>query len=113
MIDIKITGVWLQGDLPRGGYFAHYRPGGPVMAQTPCNNPPGHPVICSPLLQVCHLVSWMLGPIYWALGGPTKYKLLRPPLSKKSFPVGRVGGGGKCQSGGRDFFFFFPNFNFF
>ena len=75
------------------------------MAQTPCNNPHSHPVMCSPLLQVCHLVSWMLGPIYWALGGPTKYKLLRPPLSKKSFPVGRVGG--EMTVGRSGFFFFF------
>ena len=35
---------------------------------------------------------------------------LRPPLSKKSFPVGRVGEK-NCQSRGRDFFFF-PNLNF-
>ena len=36
---------------------------------------------------------------------------IRPPLSKKSFPVGRVGGK-NCQSGGRNFSLFFPNFNF-
>ena len=29
-----------------------------------------------------------------------------PPLSKKLFPVGQVGKK-NCQSGGRDFFFFF------
>ena len=37
---------------------------------------------------------------------------VRPPLSKKSFPVCRLGGG-NGQSGGRDFFFFFSNFIFY
>ena len=37
---------------------------------------------------------------------------LRPPLSKKSFPVGRVGKKTASREVGI-FFFFFPNFNFF
>ena len=38
--------------------------------------------------------------------------VLRPPLSKKLFPVRRVGTK-KSQSGGRESFLFFPNFIFY
>ena len=38
------------------------------------------------------------------------YRLFRPSLSKKSFPVGRVGKKTASREVGN--FFFFPNFNF-
>ena len=47
-----------------------------------------------------------------AVSAGRKKKHFRPPLSKKSFPVGQVGKKTASQEVGI-FFFFFPNFNFF
>ena len=46
----------------------------------------------------------------WVGKGCESHSKIRPPLSKKLFPVGRVGT--KTASWEVGIFFFFPNFNF-